>query len=855
MRVKRGMIARLVGALRVPRRGPRGGSGGPSEHSFPTLRMFPHMSMFHDLRQSFRALKREPGFAALAILTVALGIGANTAIFSIVNGTLLRPLPFAQPDRLVSIRATMPAIAQTYPTLPVSAPLFLEFREHATSFERLSAIHSGGIGLTGAGEPEQLAAARVSANLFDTLGVRPRLGRGFLPHEDQQPGHRVAVITDSLWRRRFSADPSVIGRTIRLDQDPYTVIGVLPGWFRFPGANLLPIGGQMASSKPEIFRPLAFEPGELAEFYGCNYGVFARLKPHVSVQRANSELNVITAQALRRRGDSNELRTVAVPMLDSMVGQTRRGLFVLLGAVGAVLLIACVNLANLMLARADRRSHESAIRTALGASRRRLVWSALFETLLISLLGGILGVAFAAAGLSALIRNAPVDLPRLEEVRIDQVVLLFAFALTTLTGLLFGLAPAWRCASADPQDSLRSGGRTSTSAAGSGRLRACLVAGEVGLSVVLLIAAALLARSFVRLMRTDPGFHAASALAADVQVPWNKYDAVQRVGFYKRVVDDLSSRPGVNSAALVTMPPLQGEMWIDTFSVPGDTRRNWERPSANIRFASPEYFRTMGIPMISGRTFSEDDRSREVAIVSAKLAEALWPGQNPVGRRVSRHGAEYEVLGVVGDVRAEPHKPAAAILYFPYWVWAPYGAAPRRMVVVVRSEGDPRAVAGALRAAVRAADPEVPAPAVHAMTEVLEESMAQRRFQMLLISAFGVTALLLAGLGIYGVVSYTVARRRNEMGLRLALGASPGHIYAIVFRQVLTPVAFGLLAGVAGALATGRVLAALLYQVSPHDPLTMTAVATLLVLVTFAACLVPARRATRQDPLAVLRNE
>jgi putative ABC transport system permease protein len=356
-------------------------------------------------------------------------------------------------------------------------------------------------------------------------------------------------------------------------------------------------------------------------------------------------------------------------------------------------------------------------------------------------------------------------------------------------------------------------------------------------------------------MRTDPGFHATSALAADVQVPWNKYDAVQRVGFYKRVIDDLSSRAGVHSAALVTMLPLQGEMWIDTFSVPGDTRRGWELPSANIRFASPDYFRTMGIPLVSGRTFSENDRSRDVAMVSAKLAEALWPGQNPIGRRVSRHGAEYEVVGVTGDVRAEPHKPAVAILYRPYWVWAPYGAAPRRMVVVVRGEGDPRAVAGALRAAVRAADPEVPAPAVHTMTEVLEESVAQRRFQMLLISAFGVTALLLAGLGIYGVVSYTVASRRNEMGLRLALGARPAHIYAVVFRQVLTPVALGLLAGVAGALATGRVLAALLYQVSPRDPLTMTAVAAVLVAVAFAACLVPARRATRQDPLAALRHE
>jgi predicted permease len=813
------------------------------------------MSMFRGLRQPFSTLKREPGFAALAIVTVALGIGANTAIFSIVNGTLLRPLPFAEPDRLVNIRDIMPAIAQTYPSLPVSAPQFLEFREHATSFERLSAIHTGSTALTGAGEPEQLDAARVSANLFDTLGVRPRLGRSFLPDEDRQSGHRVAIITDSLWRRRFSATPSIIGRTIRLDQEPYTVIGVLPAWFQFPGANLLPIGGQMSSSKPDIFRPLAFEPSELEEFYGCNYSVLARLKPHVSVQKATSELNVITAQLLRGRGDTTELRAVAVPLLDSMVGKARRGLFVLLGAVGAVLLIVCVNLANFMMVRAERRSRESAIRTALGASRRRLVWSALSETLLISLLGGILGVACATAGLGALIRNAPVDLPRLEEVGIDQGVLLFAFTLTTLTGLLFGLAPAWRSATVDPQEALRSGGRTSTGAAGSGRVRAWLLAAEVSLSVVLLIAAALLTRSFVRLMRTDPGFQAASALAADVKVPWNKYDAAQRVGFYKRVIDDLSSQPGVDSAALVTMLPLQGEMWIDTFFVPGDTRPKWERPSANIRFASQDYFRTMGIPIVAGRTFSENDRSREVAMVSQKLANALWPGQDPIGRRISRRAGDYEVVGVVGDVRAEPQKPAVAIFYRPYWTWAPYGAAPRRMVVVARGAGDPRAVAGALRAAVRAADPEVPVPAVHTMTEVLEESVAQRRFQMLLISAFGAAALLLAGLGIYGVVSYAVARRRNEMAVRMALGASPAHIYAVVFRQIMTPVGLGLVAGLAGAFAIGRVLAALLYQVSPHDPLTMAAVAAVLVGITLAACLLPARRATRRQPLAALRHE
>lgn len=809
------------------------------------------MNLWNDLRASGRILLREPGFAVVVILTVALGVGANTAIFSIVNGVLLRPLPYGDPARLVTLREVVPAIAQTYPTLPASARHFTEWRQRATSFDHISAVDPGSAALTGAGEPEQLDIARVSADLFETLGVQPALGRAFAKGEDQPGRDRVAILSDSLWRRRFQANRAILGKTIQLDSQSYTVIGILPSWFRFPNARILEVG-QISSAKPEIFRPIVFSDDEMKELMGnFNYTVIARLKHGVTADQSLAELNVIAAQLVKMAGENMELRALVLPLRESIVGKSRRSLWVLLAAVGSVLLIGCVNLANLLLARSERRSRDVAIRAALGASGGQLVRQALAETVFLALVGGTLGVILAASGLGALIKSAPPDIPRLDEVRLDSGVLFFALAITTITGLLFGLAPAWQARRADPQDVLKSGGRSMSSGISGARLRSSLVTAEVSLSVVLLVTAGLLIGSFVRLIRTDKGFRAPTVLAGDVQIPWEKYKKEdQRNAFHERLLDRLRTQPGVVSAAIVTALPLTGETWIDSASLPGDTRPEFEWPLTNVRFASADYFRAMGIPLLAGRTFSDNDRKRHVVVISERVAHALWPEQNAVGRHFVSNQTDREVIGIVGDVLTEPHKPAVPIVYRPYWEWAP-----SRVELVARAAGDPLSVASAMRAAIRSVDADVPLPQLHTMQEVLAESLAQRRFQMLLILAFAGTALLLAALGIYGVVSYSVTRRRNEMGVRMALGAQTQDLYTMVIRQAMIPVVIGLLAGLAAALAAGRVITSMLFGVDPRDPLIMVVVAGVLLTVALAACFVPARRAASADPLESLRCE
>lgn len=808
------------------------------------------MGAWNDIRFSARALWREPVFAVVAILTVALGIGANTAIFSIVDGVLLRPLPYADPDRLVALREVLPAVAQTYPTLPVSARHFVEWRQRTKSFERMSIIDPGSATLTSSSEPEQLDIMRVSADLFQTLGVRAALGRTFTGGEDREGASGVAILSHSLWQRRFNADTAVLGRTIHLDGRPLTVVGVLPDWFQCPNLQVMQVG-KSTSVRPEIYVPLVFTKDELGDLMGrFNYNVIARLKPGVTMSGAAAELNLIAGQLVKLSGENVELRASVTPLLDSMVGQARRGLIVLLAAVASVLLIVCVNLANLMLARAERNARESAVRTALGAGVARLLRESLAHSLLIAFAGGALGVAIAAITLGALVKIAPADIPRLDEVRLDARVLLFSLAITTVTGLLFGLAPAWRACHADPQNALKAGGRTSTGAAGGMRLRNALVVAEVGLSAVLLITGALLMSSFLRVMRADKGFEAPAVLAADVQVPAAKYrDDTQRNQFHERALRLLRAQPGVLSAALVTALPLQGETWIDNVSVPGDTRSNWQHPTANVRFVSPDYFRTMGIPLRSGRPFHANER-RNVVIVSEGLAQLLWGGRDAIGRQLMDGGTAREVIGMAGDVRAEPDKPPVAIVYRPYWDWAP-----RRVTLAARAAGDPRSIAGAMRAAVRAVDPDVPLSRIRTMQEILDQSVAQRRFQMWLAGSFALTALLLAMLGIYGVVSYSVTRRTNEMGIRMALGAQAYQLYAMILRQAMTPVVLGIVAGVAGAFAAGRFLASLLYQVSARDPELFISASLLLGAVGMIASLVPAFRAMRIGPSTALRDE
>ncbi len=816
-------------------------------------------TLWQDVRYAFRMLVRSPGFTAVAVLTLALGIGATTAVFSIVNAVLLRPLAYPQSGRLVCLHEIIPAIADKYPVLPVSARHFVEWRQRCSSFESLSVVSlftSGPMTLTGSGEPESLASVQVSANLFETLAVRPALGRTFAAQEETEAQRRVVVISDRLWRRRFHADPSVIGTSVTLDNEVYTVIGVLSAKFRFPTASEIGVPWVAPGAEPQVFAPKVFSGPEQNELMGMfNYGVVARLKAGVTSEQALAELNGIAPQLEKMAGQSVGLRAAVKPLKEAIVERSERGLSILLGAIGSVLLIACLNLAILNLVRAERRSADSAVRIALGASRMALLRQALIEALLLAVLGTLLGIAVATTGLDTLIALSPADTPRLDEVRIDGRVLLFALALTVATSLLFGLLPAWRMAQSRGEHVLITGRRT-TATIGAVHLRSVFVATQVSLGVMLLITAALLLGSFSRVIRADNGFHAPAVLAGEITLPAGRYGEVKQVyQFYERLLGSLSASPGVHSTAVVSALPLQGETCVDSAFLPGDSRPPLERPMANVRFISSDYFRTMGIPLLSGRTFSDTDRAHQVAIVSQRVAQTLWPGQDPLGRSFARSEKEvFEVIGVAGDVRANVDKQPVPMVYRPYWEGASSFNV-LSMVVVVRPMGDGLSIAGSVRQAVHGADSDVPIARMRTVSELLAESVSARRFQMLLASAFAGCALVLSGLGIYGVVSCSVTRRTREIGIRAAFGALPRHLYSMVLRQGMMPVAAGLLVGTMGALAMGRLLRSLLYEISPYDPWIIAAAVATTFLVAIAASYLPARRAAKIDPMTALRYE
>jgi len=808
--------------------------------------------MLSDLRHALRSLARVPGFTAVAVLTLALGIGACTAIFSIINGVLLRPLGFRNPRQLVWLQESAPAFGTA--SLPVNAHHFLIWRERAKSFAGLSVIAPGSVNLTGLERPEQLSLVGVSTDFFELLGTPPALGRGFLPGEETGGRNQVVVISDALWRRNFSADPSVVGRKITLDGVPHTVVGVLPSDFQF--AHVRQQGG---SPRPDVFRPKVFDQDELRELLGRhNYGTIARLRPGVTLGQAEAELNGIATQITREAGHPDfVLRALVEPLQEAVVGQSRRGLLVLFAAVASVLLIACVNLMNFLLAQAERRSGEFAVRRALGAGRFHLLRQALIEALVVAFVGGALGVLFAEWGLDFLLRLAPADLPRLAEVRLDTGVLLFALAATLCIGLLFSLAPAWLMMRADPREALSTGNRTITG--GRRRWSNTLVAAEVALSLMLLATAALFARSFIRLLRTEQGFSAPTVLSGEVAIPFFKYQKPeQRTAFFEEVVRRLANTPGVAAAAIINALPLQGETWVEKAYASGDPRPMEEKSNVNVRFISPAYFQTLGIPLLTGRIFNEADHDRPVAIISRQLAQILWPGHDPLGRRIERSpGDQYEVIGVADDVRPAANRAPVPTVYRPHWEWAA-----RRMTVTARAAEaepghvlDPHALASALRNTIRATDRDVPIPALRSMTEILDESIAPQLFQLRLAGIFAGTALLLTSLGIYGVIAYSVARRQRELGVRLAFGAAPSDVRRLVIGQGMRPVLAGLAAGLAIAFATGRVLNTLLYDTSATDPLTLAFVVTVLIVVALLACWLPASKATRVNPIEALHAE
>jgi predicted permease len=797
-----------------------------------------------DARYGIRMLRKNPGFTTVAVLSLALGIGANTAIFSIIDAVLLHPLPFPEPERLVSIQETESAFhLKLSDAIPVSALHFVTWRKQCRSFEQIALLDAFNLNLTGVGEPQRLEAERVSASFFPLLGVQPRIGRSFLDEEDQLGHDHVVILSHSLWRSRFQSEPKIIGRKIMLDGVSFEVVGVMPATFHPPLAEA------------DVWKPFAMEKDELQVIGEFNYNCLARLKKGVSRDQALAEMRVVQNQIARTIPERMELGTVITPIQERITAHARQGLVLLLAAVGAVLLMVCLNIANLLLARATVRRRELSIRAAIGASSGRLCRQMLTESLIISGLGGTAGLLLANAVLKMILAHAPAEIPRLDEVRIDTSLLPFAFLISVFTGIVFGFLPAWRLSRAEPQDVLKTDATTTTASRTSGSLRRLLVGAEVGVTTVCLALGGLLLHSFVHLLRVDRGFNVDRVLTVNLMMPDARYpEPAARAAFLRRLLDGLQSLPGVISTSACNRHLLSGEGSNYFVTMDGDKAPLLDRPLVDYRCISPGYFRTFGIPLIQGRVFNESDTRQRVAVLSAKTARLLWPRENPLGKHFRLGDEESpvtEVVGVAGDVRGvDLDKVPNPTVYLPYWQ-----RDRSDVVIAARTAMEPASLASAMRAEIRKLDPELPVPAFETMEQVLNAAVAPRRFQLILVSLFAATALLLASIGIYGVVSYSVAQRRAEIGIRVALGATASDVRGLILRQGMAPVLSGWIAGLIAAMAAGRIVRSLLFDTSAADELTLGGVSVLVLLVAMAACYLPGRRATRIDPIQALRYQ
>jgi putative ABC transport system permease protein len=798
--------------------------------------------MLQDLRYAIRRLAKSPGFALVAVGALALGIGANTAIFSVVNSVLLRPLPYPAPEQLVQLWESRPQ--QNMPRVEIAPHEFLAWADQCQSFQRLAATDVAQYNLTGRGEPERVTGALVTAGYFPLLGAAPAHGRAFLEEEDRPGSDNVVVLGHELWRSRFSSDPSVVGQTVSLDGVACTVVGVLPRGFRLPG------GAALA-------RPIAFGSEDRARPGNHFLNVFGRLKDGVTLAQAEAEMAAVAARVEQSLGGTNVGHQVAVVSLhEQVVGGARTSLLVLLGAVALVLLIACANVANLLLARAAARRREVAVRAALGASRWRIVRQLLAESLLLAGLGGALGLLLAVWGVDLLVGLDPTGVQRAGEVTLDWRVLAFTFGLSLVTGLLFGLAPALQASKADLVESLKEGGRSGQGLARS-RLRGALVVAEVALTLVLLVGAGLLLKSFGRLLAVDSGLDPHNVLTMDVALPPAKYAEPQRItAFYEQLLQEAAALPGVRAAGAVSVLPLAGDDNSNFVQIegraplpPGQAMR------AGRRNVSVDYFRAIGIPVRRGRVFTPADtaEAQRVLVINEAMARSFFAGEDPVGQRV-RTGDKspwVEVVGVVGDVR---HR-GLDVDTRPEMFFPQLQTPSRQMTLVVRAAGDPEALAVPLRERVRAIDRDQPVGNVKTMEAWLSESVASRRFSAAVLGVFAAVAAGLAALGLYGVVSYSVAQRTHEIGLRVALGARPRDVLRLVIGQGMLLTLVGTAVGVAAALALTRVMSGLLFGVGATDAGVFVTVPLLLAAVALLACYVPARRATKVDPMIALRYE
>ena len=811
-------------------------------------------NLWRDLRYALRMLAANPGFTIVIVLTLALAIGANSAIFSVIDGVLVRPLPYPDAGRITRVFFH----SADYPRFPLNPFDFRDFRARNRSFESFAGFTRGDLQLSGVGRPERFTGFRITAGFFHTLGLQPARGREFNTNDEIDGNGHSVLLSDRLWRNRFAADPHILGRTIVLNAEPYAVVGIMPPGTEHPGNEY---HGVAHGKTVDVWSPFTFRgnPNQRGSHF---LEVIARLKPGVTASQAQAEMNALIAQLAREHPDALEgWQALVIPLAEEIVGPSRPLLLVLLGAVGLVLLIACANAANLLLSRATVRRREVAVRAALGAGRSRLVRQMLTESLVIAALGASIGIVIAMAGVRALVALLPADFPRADTIHVNAAVLAFTAAIALATGLLFGLAPALQAIRVDLNDSLRDGGRGSTSGAGALRLRNALLVGEVSLACILLIGAGLMLRSFVNLLRTDPGFRPEHLLTANLSLPYKTYKPSDMIHFWSRLDASLHSVAGIRAAGIGTDLPWTG--WDDNI---GGLNIEGKKPPAHEMFharyhdASPDYFRAMGIPLVRGRFFNDGDTIKVplVMIINQAMATRYWPGEDAVGKRITfeDHPKEADwmtIVGIVGDVKDRPNSPETQNS-----MWWPIEQSPvdvDQMAVALRGSSDPALLVNDLREAVRQLEPTLAIADIRPMDNIADANISTPRFGLFLVSLFAVLALTLAAIGIYGVISYSVSRRTHEFGLRMALGANSGDVLRMVLRQGIRLALLGIALGLAGALVLGRILMSLLYRVHAADPATFALAATVAVAVAALACYLPARRATAVAPARALRSE
>jgi predicted permease len=807
-------------------------------------------TLLQNLRYTIRKLRKSPGFTAVADVTLALGIGANTAIFSVVNSVLLRPLPYKDDGRLVVILNNGHN--------PVAPANFIDWRSQSQSFSQMGAAEYWTPNLTGTDNPEKLWALHVTPDIFPMLGVQPLLGRMFLPEEQEAGKEHEVMLSYSLWQSHFAGNPEIIGRSVALSGETYTVVGVMPRDFKF---------APFWATKTDLWAPLALG-SRLTDRGGGSLRVFARLTPGVTLEQAQAEMAGITGRLEREFPGTNQDMQV-VSLREKVVGNIRPALLVLLGAVGFVLLIACANVSHMLLARAAVRREEIALRTALGAGRWDVFRQVLTESVTLAMLGGGAGLLLAVWGVRVLVALGPADIPRVETIGVDGHVLLFALGVSLFTGLALGMAPAWRATTVNLSDALKEGKRGSSEGSRRHHLPGLLVGSEFALAVVLLAGAGLMVRSFLALQRVDPGFDPSGVLSMVVSVAGTEQAAAGHTGnFYQTVLEKVRAVPGVQSASGINHLPLAGDEWGFRFHIEGrPPERPGEESVATYRAVFPGYFRTMSIPILRGRDVTNADNLRSPGVVAINnyFARRYWPGEDAIGKRITfddpaKNPSWLTVVGVVKDTaRSSWVSPPEEEVFLPYLQNRAYLDTPSPpysyLTLIVRTAGEPESLAPAIRGAIHSLDKNIPLSEIQTMDHVVAEATGQSRFYLILLGAFGTVALVLAGVGIYGVMSYSVSRRTQEIGIRMALGAQGRDVLRLVVFQGIIQALVGVAVGLAGALVLSRLMAGLLYGTRPNDPATFAAVVLVLSGVAVAASYVPARRATKVDPIVALRYE